>query len=489
MDSSVINTKKISENSRSIDLLRLFSGYQQGNRTSPILIRLDPVADVTPVNKQPVRIYVGTESKRCRTERLFVWSLLQVRDPARCYEIYLMKDLEGFERRGWSTAYSGYRYAVPTFTNGEGRAIYNDITQIYFNDPAELFDCDMNGVAILGDDNSTSSMMLLDCQKLSEILELGTDASNNQKSGYFENQLDPAHRRELPTDWSSHDLETEHGKITVVYQQDIANQTHSSDAERSITADRVNELEHAANSARFTLFTESNPSKRYKQLLGFYETMHAHGRPDTGHDAKQTFSGVSLTEHIDPIAHLIKLSKAKTVLDFGSGKGKLYHDASGYQANSRYKTIPSWGESLVTCYDPGYEPFSKPVDGHYDVVISTDVVEHIPEEDISWVLDKIFAYANHSVYIVAACYPAHKHLPDGTNAHCTLQPPEWWVGQIEQSARHYPAVNWVLCTQEKGWLIFQNRKKLRKKGMRNRFFSGTDSTTEEYQMFDRIQFN
>ena len=102
--------------------------------------------------------------------------------------------------------------------------------------------------------------------------------------------------------------------------------------------------------------------------------------------------------------------------------------------------------------------FLNLVESQYDVVISTDVVEHIPEEDIAWVLDKIFAYATQALYVVAACYPAQKHLPDGTNAHCTLQPPEWWVGQMQQLARRYPNVRWVLCTQEKGAFIFKTEK-------------------------------
>jgi hypothetical protein len=240
--------------------------------------------------------------------------------------------------------------------------------------------------------------------------------------------------------------------------------------------------------ADFRRFTEDHPSARYKQLLGFYQTMHTIGRPETGHDAKQTFSGISLTDHIEPIGYLIKQTGATTALDFGSGKGQLYQNAADYPANSRYKTISGWGNAVVTCYDPGYQAFSAPVEGQYDVVISTDVVEHIPEQDLAWVLEKIFAYATQAVYIVAACYPAQKRLPDGSNAHCTLQPPKWWVGKIQQAACHYPAVNWVLCTQEKSMFIVQNRKKLSRKGMRNRFFSGNQSYSQEYRDFSSIQF-
>ena len=114
---------KLTHRSGVFDWLRTIIGYGQGYRLSPVLVRLNPEPSVAANNKPPVRIYVGTESKLYRAERLFVWSILQVRDPARSYEIYLMKDLKDFERRGWNSAFSGYRYAIPALTEGTGRAL------------------------------------------------------------------------------------------------------------------------------------------------------------------------------------------------------------------------------------------------------------------------------------------------------------------------------------------------------------------------------
>ena len=52
-----------------------------------------------------------------------VYSIEQNRDPARVYEIYLMKDLAGFDRRGWTTGFTNYRFTVPHLAGCEGRAI------------------------------------------------------------------------------------------------------------------------------------------------------------------------------------------------------------------------------------------------------------------------------------------------------------------------------------------------------------------------------
>ena len=88
----------------------------------------------------PVRIFLGTEEGQYRAERVFVWSVLQVRDPARVYEIHLMKNVAGFDRRGWRTGFTCYRFAIPDFAGRTGKAIYNDVDQIYLADPALLFD-------------------------------------------------------------------------------------------------------------------------------------------------------------------------------------------------------------------------------------------------------------------------------------------------------------------------------------------------------------
>jgi len=156
---------------------------------------------------------------------------------------------------------------------------------------------------------------------------------------------------------------------------------------------------------------------------------------------------------IDALTHLYpKLEKGGYAIidDYGSVKAQTYAHYPGEAADSRFKSRPEWDGVKVTCYDPGYTPFSGPLEPAYDGVICTDVLEHITEEDIPWVLDKLFRHARQFVYAVAACYPARKQLPDGQNAHCTLQEPTWWREQMEAAARRVPGVKWQLCARVKG---------------------------------------
>jgi hypothetical protein len=210
------------------------------------------------------------------------------------------------------------------------------------------------------------------------------------------------------------------------------------------------DMEKAADAAGFTLFTEERPSQGYRKLVGMYQSMHEDGWTQANWSAQETFDGKSLNRHIDPIGALIRETGATTLLDYGSGKGKFYAPYPGEAADSRFKSLKAWGDTKVTCYDPGYQPFSGPIEPAYDGVICTDVLEHITEDDIPWVLDKLFRHARLFVYAVAACYPARKQLPDGQNAHCTQQPPTWWREQMEAAARRVPGVKWQLCARVKG---------------------------------------
>lgn len=218
-------------------------------------------------------------------------------------------------------------------------------------------------------------------------------------------------------------------------------------------------------------FTKKNPSPRYLALLAMYKQMHQEGYIASNKNAQETFSGGSLAPNIEAIHKLIQKHDITTLLDFGAGKGALYEPAPGQPQDSRFKTLPAWGaHTTVTCYDPGYAPYAAEYEKTYEAVISTDVVEHIPEDDIPWLLDDLFATASKAIYIVAACYPAKKKLPDGTNAHCAIKRPSWWIKQIKAAADSHPAVDWVLCTQVKSYFTMENRRKLHKQGTKIRHF-------------------
>ncbi len=426
-----------------------------------VVLDVEPGTEPSPL--PPVRIFLGTETAQHRAERVFVWSIRQVRNPARRYEIYLMKNLKGFDRSRWKTGFTNYRYAIPELAGGEGRAIYNDVDQIYLSDPAELFDMDMGGCGQLCITERETSVMLLDCARMAAIWHRG-DAERGERHKFFRDKVQAVDGMwgPLPGVWNARDHEYQPGVSKLLHYTTLQKQPWRPFPKQLRYRDNTNgniwfELEAAADAAGFTRFTAEQPSAGYLHLLELYKVMHEEGSPDTGRPPEKVFSGKSLRDHIAPIADMIRHADGKTVLDYGAGKGLFYKPYPDEPDGSRIRALPDWGQTRVTCYDPGYEPFSAPPEGKFDGVISTDVLEHIPEEDIPWVLDGIFGHAGSFVYVVAACYPAKKILPDGQNAHCTIQPPEWWREQLERAAARNPGIKWRLCAQLKGRFGKQDR--------------------------------
>lgn len=176
-------------------------------------------------------------------------------------------------------------------------------------------------------------------------------------------------------------------------------------------------------------FSRDNPSPRFRELIGFYAQLHDGGDATIDIPPQEMFDGRSLGIHVGTIRALLKRSRAKTLLDYGAGKAKHYEKTEFALPDGRKVTglRDLWQLHRITLYDPGYAPHATYPTGTFDAVICTDVLEHIPEQDLDWVIGDLFGFARNLVYAGVANYPAGKMLPDGSNAHVTLKPAEWWI--------------------------------------------------------------
>lgn len=101
-------------------------------------------------------------------------------------------------------------------------------------------------------------------------------------------------------------------------------------------------------------------------------------------------------------------------------------------------------------YDPGVENFSKYPEQNTDGVICIDVVEHIPEKDVINFIKQLFSLANKFVFIVIACYPAKKILPDGRNVHLCIKKPDEWKEIIFNIKTSFPKTSpYVICATDR----------------------------------------
>lgn len=125
--------------------------------------------------------------------------------------------------------------------------------------------------------------------------------------------------------------------------------------------------------------------------------------------AKQKW-GADGAKHSDSVRQLIAAHSPATILDYGCGEGRL---------SESLKPI------RVSNYDPGILAFSK-MPKPCDLVVCTDVLEHIEPEKLDSVLDHIFLLTAKIAYFVIDVKPANAILPDGRNAHLSLHDAQWW---------------------------------------------------------------
>ena len=131
------------------------------------------------------------------------------------------------------------------------------------------------------------------------------------------------------------------------------------------------------------------------------------------------YAGDMLYAHLADIVRLVEETNSQSLLDFGCGRAKQYAGWGHLSAQTDLGMMPA-------LYDPGVKEFEKMPDGKFDGVYSTDVMEHIPKEELPETLELIFSKANKFVFLAICTQPAMQLLPNGENAHCTLERIDWW---------------------------------------------------------------
>lgn len=115
---------------------------------------------------------------------------------------------------------------------------------------------------------------------------------------------------------------------------------------------------------------------------------------------------------------------AHRVLDFGCG--------SGYAVRQMRKRGREWfglelSESAFKQYLQGDRCFSVGTlnqfpDNQFDMVYSTEVFEHIPEEEIDGVISHLSRIVTKCVFLTISLRPSSNN----NSFHCTLKPRAWW---------------------------------------------------------------
>lgn len=380
---------------------------------------------VTPNGKPPVRIFLGTEPAQHRAEQIFVWSIEQVRDPARVYEIYLMKDLAGFARFGWLTGFTNYRFAVPYFAGGAGRAIYNDVDQIYLHDPGTLFDLPLEGhgvLAIAPGGRLDTSVMLIDCAQMISLWSIA-EARRKRKNTLIRKAKAAGVFGALAPGWNARDEEFVAGESGLLHYTTLHMQPWRPFPgrfvyQRNPVADVWLDLE--ADAAGFQLFSFARPSRSFLALTARLRREGAKTIPAGPDQAAATLDD------------LISRTQASRILDVGLGgaDAPISNDRRGLS---------------VTRFDPTFRPADDPPPSGFDGVVSMRGLQYLVDADVTWVVEELFARAGRFVYVRVPDHARPREsASDGKRAKSGPRDAFWWFARFEACGARFPDVHWRL---------------------------------------------
>jgi len=117
----------------------------------------------------------------------------------------------------------------------------------------------------------------------------------------------------------------------------------------------------------------------------------------------------------------------RSVLDFGAGHGSL----GKYVMETAVDINCSWFN-----YDPSHASIELLPEGQFDLIVSSDVLEHVEPEMIDETIQWMKDHANKAMFHHIACDPCSLILPDGRNAHLITEKLDWWLPKFADDNWH-----------------------------------------------------
>jgi uncharacterized protein len=391
------------------------------SRALPQTIVLPVRSGVQPNGKPPVRIFVGTEPAQFRAERVFIFSIEKHRDPARVYEISLLKELIGFDDRRWLTGFTNYRFAVPYFAGGKGRAIYNDTDQVYCDDPAKLFDHDLGAHAYLAVSERDTSVMVMDCAAMIKIWTLDR-AQNWRKNRLIDAALNAQAYGSLGGEWNARDEDHVAGWLKCVHFTTIHKQPWRPFPRRFVyqpnpVGELFVDLEEQANLAGFNVFTRAQPSADYAVFIEQHRKQ--------PHDL---FSNDPII--VDCVNELFGRANVRSQLEVHAGNApstsvaRPVGEAIDQQSTGIARFLAAGAERTIV-----------------DAVVCTADLESFPTNDVPWIVDEVVARAGKLVVLAVR---NRQRKTDVSRDSGTVHEVEWWTSLLEAACSRHPNVHWCL---------------------------------------------
>ena len=183
------------------------------------------------------------------------------------------------------------------------------------------------------------------------------------------------------------------------------------------------------------------PSEDYYELLDSYKELHKE---------EGKFRGISLVPLVPTLMKMIKENNCKTLLDYGCGKAIPYSKKECKSIGLKKPVQELCNLDSFALYDPAYPKYNKLTKKKYDIVVCTDVMEHIAEQDIDWVLKDILSHSKKTVFLNISCQPALKYFKKGKfkgqNVHVSVFNGTWWSDKVKNIWNDFQRLKiYIIC--------------------------------------------
>lgn len=160
----------------------------------------------------------------------------------------------------------------------------------------------------------------------------------------------------------------------------------------------------------------ADPAKPFESVVGFIRPQvisPAYAALNARLHEERVEYGIGGGKHAVAVAKLCQSFHTTSVLDYGCGKSQL----------AKALPFPIWE------YDPGV-PGKAESPRPADIVVCTDVLEHIEPEYLNGVLADLQRVTRKLAYLVIHTGPSSKSLADGRNAHLIQRDAGWWKERL-----------------------------------------------------------
>ena len=158
---------------------------------------------------------------------------------------------------------------------------------------------------------------------------------------------------------------------------------------------------------------------------------------ETTINEKSVFDGGGIRLIYDELEYEIDKRGTATILDFGCGSAVHWHlDVPIPGQRNKTTAIHYFGAKLrgFYRYDPAHPGYCIKPTGKFDIIMCTEVLEHVPLNELPELLTEMKSYlADGGVVILTIPRGLSSNaFPDGTNLHITLMETKEWNALLDQ---------------------------------------------------------